>query len=53
MFCNYIQDEKVHTHVPLAALRVPEMSFVLKAVATFISSVKREQGRWTRGPGPR
>ena len=35
MLCNYIQDEKLHTHVPLPAHRVSEMSFV----------VKREQGK--------
>ena len=44
MLCNYIQDEKLHTPVPLPAHRVSEMSFVVKAVATFISYLKREQG---------
>jgi len=44
VLCNYIQDEKLHSPVPLPAHRVSEMSFVLKAVATLISSLKRGQG---------
>jgi len=44
VLCNYIADEKLHNPVPLPAHRVSEMSFVLKAVATLISSLKRGQG---------
>ena len=44
VLCNYISDEKLHSPVPLPAHRVSEMSFVLKAVATLISSLKRGQG---------
>jgi len=41
---NYINDEALHSPVPLPAHRMSEMSFVLKAVATLISSLKRGTG---------
>ena len=43
MQCNVmsISDEALHGGVPLPAHRTQEISFVLKAVATLISSLKR------------
>ena len=38
---SYIADEELHGSVPLPSHRVSEMSFVLKALATLISSLKR------------
>jgi hypothetical protein len=45
---TYIADEALHCPVPLPAHRVSEMSFVLKAVATLISSLKRGTGEVDR-----
>ena len=44
VLCKYIADEKLSAPVPLAAHRVAEMCFVLKALATLISSLSRGQG---------
>ena len=41
---TYISDEALHGPVPLPSHRVSEMSFVLKALATLISSLKRGAG---------
>jgi len=38
---SYIADEELHGSIPLPSHRVSEMSFVLKALATLISSLKR------------
>jgi hypothetical protein len=38
---TYISDEALHGPVPLPSHRVSEMSFVLKALATLIASLKR------------
>ena len=44
VLCKYIADEKLSAPVPLAAHRVAEMCFVLKALATLISSLSRGKG---------
>ena len=44
VLCKYIADEKLSAPVPLPAHRVAEMCFVLKALATLISSLSRGQG---------
>ena len=41
---KYIQDEKLSSPVPLPSHRVAELSFVLKALTTLISSLKKGQG---------
>jgi len=41
---KYVSDEALHAPVPLPAHRVSEMSFVLKAIATLISSLKKSAG---------
>lgn len=38
---KYVADEQLHHPVPLPAQRVHEMAFVLKAIATLISSLKK------------
>ena len=45
VLCKYISDEKLSAPVPLPAHRVAEMCFVLKALATLISSLSRGQGQ--------
>jgi len=44
VLCKYIEDEKLSSPVPLASHRVTELSFVLKALTTLISSLKSGQG---------
>ena len=44
VLCKYIADKKLSAPVPLPAHRVAEMCFVLKALATLISSLSRGQG---------
>ena len=44
VLCNYIQDEQLSAPVPLPSHRVAELSFVLKALTTLISSLKRGGG---------
>ena len=43
VLCKYIQDEKLSSPVPLPSHRVAELSFVLKALTTLISSLKKSQ----------
>ena len=40
---KYIQDEKLSSPVPLPSHRVAELSFVLKALTTLITSLKKGQ----------
>jgi len=42
---TFISDEELHCPIPLPARRAQEMSFVLKAIATLISSLKRGTGQ--------
>ena len=44
VLCKYIADEKLSSPVPLPSHRVAELSFVLKALTTLISSLKSGQG---------
>ena len=44
VLCNYIQDEQLSAPVPLPSHRVAELSFVLRALTTLISSLKRGGG---------
>ena len=44
VLCSYIQDEQLSAPVPLPSHRVAELSFVLKALTTLISSLKRGGG---------
>merc|ERR1712029_694175 len=43
VLCKYIADEKLSSPVPLPSHRVAELSFVLKALTTLISSLKQGQ----------
>ena len=45
VLCKYISDENLSAPVPLAAHRVAEMCFVLKALATLISSLSRGKSK--------
>ena len=45
VLCKYIEDEKLSSPVPLPSHRVTELSFVLKALTTLISSLKTGQSQ--------